>query len=77
MKQGIIALIPKPDKDPKTINNRLKTNLHKIIGDSQSGFMKNRSIHNNIRLALNLLNYRQVIVDDGFIFSLTFTKPWT
>lgn len=37
--------------------NRLKNNLHKIISDSQSGFMKGmkgRSIHNNIRLSFRL-----------------------
>lgn len=37
--------------------NRLKKNLHKIISDSQSGFMKGmkgRSIHNNIRLSFRL-----------------------
>lgn len=56
--------------------NRLKTNLHKIISDSQSGFMKNRSIHNNIRLVLDLLDYRQLIVDDGFIFFLDFYKAF-
>lgn len=73
MKQGIITLIPKPDKDPKILDNfrpitllntdykivtliyanRLKMFLHKIISESQSGFMKGRSIHNNIRLVFD------------------------
>jgi len=87
MKQGVITLIPKPDKDPKVLDNfrpitllntdykivtliyanRLKLFLHKIISDSQSGFMKGRSLHNNIRLVLDLLDYRHLIKDDGFI----------
>ncbi|KAF7650888.1 hypothetical protein LDENG_00119260 [Lucifuga dentata] len=61
MKQGIITLIPKPGKNP------LKKHLHKIISDSQSGFMSGRSIHNNIRLVLDLLDYNNLIEDDGFI----------
>lgn len=96
MKQGIITLIPKPDKDPKILDNfrpitllntdykivtliyanRLKIFLHKIISDSQSGFMKGRSIHNNIRLVLDLLDYRHLIEDDGFIFFIDFYKAF-
>lgn len=88
MKQGVITLIPKPDKDPKILDNfrpitllntdykivtiiyarRLKKFLHKIISDSQSGFMKGRSIHNNIRLVLDILDYSHDI--DGFILFL-------
>lgn len=96
MKQGVITLIPKPDKDPKLLDNfrpitllntdykivttvyasRLKKILHKIISDSQSGFMKGRSIHDNIRLVLDILDYRHLIDDDGFILFLDFFKAF-
>lgn len=56
--------------------NRLKSNLDKIISDSQSGFMKNRSIHNNIRLFLDLLDYSHLIEDDGFILFHDFYKAF-
>lgn len=56
--------------------NRLKCNLDKIINDSQSGFMKNRSIHNNIRLVIDLLDYKHLIEDDGFILFLDFYKAF-
>ncbi len=74
MKQGLISLIPKPDKDPLQIDNwrpitllntdyklialiyarRLKSGLDQIIHESQTGFMKNRHISNNIRLIFDL-----------------------
>ncbi len=77
MKQGLISLIPKPDKDPLEIDNwrpitllntdyklialiyarRLKSELDQIINESQTGFMKNRHISNNIRLIFDLLDY--------------------
>lgn len=91
MKQGIITLIPKPGKDnlrPITLlntdykivtlvyANRLKSNRDKIIGDSQSGFMKGRYIHNNIRLVIDLQDYKHLIEDDGFILFLDFYKAF-
>ncbi len=56
--------------------NRLKMFLHKIISESQSGFMKGRSIHNNIRLVFDLLDYRHLIEDDGFILFIDFYKAF-
>lgn len=32
--------------------NRLKTGIKQIVSETQSGFIRNRSIHNNIRLVL-------------------------
>lgn len=81
MKQGVIKLIPKPEKDKRLLNNfrpitllntdykifttalaiRLKNGLPKIISNSQSGFMKGRSIHNNIRMVLDLIDYSDLI----------------
>lgn len=77
MKQGIIALIPKPDTNIKLTDNyrpisllnndyklltyiytyRLKKRLDTIISETQSGFVNKRSIHNNIRLVKDLLDY--------------------
>ena len=69
MKQGLITLIPKPDKDPLSLDNwkpitllniyykmfslahakRLKSGLHEIINETQTGFMPNRHTSSNIR----------------------------
>lgn len=55
--------------------NRLKMGIDQIISESQSGFIKDRSIHNNIRLVLDLLDYNFLIEDKGFIFFLSiFTR---
>lgn len=56
--------------------NRHKKHLHQIISESQSGFMKRRSIHNNIRFVLDLLDYNQFITDPGFILFLDFYKAF-
>jgi len=37
-------------------------------------FLKGRSIHNNIRLVLDLLDYNYLIEDDGFILFLTLSN---
>ena len=57
-------------------SNRLKEGLPQIISDTQSGFMKGRSIHNNIRLVLDLVEYSDYINDDGFILFLDFYKAF-
>lgn len=74
MKQGLIVLIPKSNKNIQDLDNwrpisllnidykilaavyasRLKTCLEEVISETQSGFMKNRHISNNIRLILDL-----------------------
>ncbi len=56
-------------------SNRLK-GLPQIISDTQSGFMKGRSIHDNIRLVLDLVEYSDYISDDGFILFLDFYKAF-
>lgn len=55
-------------------SNRLKEGLPQIISDTRSGFMKGRSIHNNIRLVLDL-NIVSTS-DDGFILFLDFHKAF-
>uniref|UniRef100_A0A8C6MA25 Reverse transcriptase domain-containing protein n=1 Tax=Nothobranchius furzeri TaxID=105023 RepID=A0A8C6MA25_NOTFU len=56
--------------------NRLKGILPSIIDESQSGFMKNRHIVNNIRLVLDLLDYSDLIDTDSFIMFLDFQKAF-
>ena len=58
------------------IANRLKEGITQIISKSQSGFIKGRSIHNNIRLVLDLLEYSDCIEDNGFILFLDFCKAF-
>ena len=57
-------------------SNRLKKNLHQIVRESQSGFIKGRSIHNNIRLILDILDYQNWIEDEGYILFLDFRKAF-
>ncbi len=45
-------------------SDRLKNKLNQVISESQSGFLKGRSIHNNIRLILDILDYHEWIEDD-------------
>lgn len=55
---------------------RLKTGISKLISPTQSGFLKGRSIHNNIRLVLDLTDYNYLIKEDGFIFFLDIHKAF-
>lgn len=57
-------------------SSRLKKNIDQIISESQSGFIKGRSIHNNIRLVLDILDYREYIEDEGYILFLDFKKAF-
>ncbi len=96
MKQGVIVLIPKPGKNPKTIDSLrpitllnndykllahiytslLKEGLSQVVSDTQSGFLNGRSIHNNIRLTLDVLDYNELIEDKGCILFLDFKKAF-
>ena len=94
--QGLITLIPKPNKDVLLLDNwrpisllnndykvlaisfakRLKSVLESIIDETQSGFMRNRHIANNIRLVLDILDYPDLILDDSLILFLDFRKAF-
>lgn len=96
MCQGLITLLPKPNKDcllldnwrPITlINNdvkllahvfaqRIKLCLDTIIDDSQSGFMQGRHISNNIRLILDLIDYKDYINDNSYILFIDIYKAF-
>ena len=56
--------------------NRLKTGLGDIISETQSGFMKNCHITNNIRLVLDLLDYADAVQSQALLFFLDFYKAF-
>ena len=96
MKQGLINLIPKPNKDPLLVENwrpitllntdyklfalvfarRLKKDLSEIISETQTGFVTNRHISNNIRLVLDLIDYSEHIESNAIIVFLDFFKAF-
>ena len=55
---------------------RLQKGISDLIADTQSGFLRGRSIHNNIRLVMDIIEYRNMIEDDGFILFLDFFKAF-
>ncbi len=55
---------------------RLNIILQDIIGETQSGFLKNRHISNNIRLVLDLLDYSELVKDDSYMLFLDFYKAF-
>lgn len=60
----------------KALASRLKTGISQIISVTQSGFLKDRSIHNNIRLVFDLVEYGHLIEEDGLILFLDFYKAF-
>lgn len=44
--------------------SRLQTGISNLIAEAQSGFLKGRSIHNNIRLVMDIIEYRHQIEDE-------------
>uniref|UniRef100_A0A3B3IJR3 Reverse transcriptase domain-containing protein n=1 Tax=Oryzias latipes TaxID=8090 RepID=A0A3B3IJR3_ORYLA len=57
-------------------SNRFKSDITQIISETQSGFIKGRSIHNNLRLVLDMIDYEHLIDTDGFILFLDFYKAF-
>lgn len=55
---------------------RMKKGPSQIISETQSGFLGGRSIHNNIRLVLDLIDYSNIFVEKGFIVFLDFYKAF-
>jgi hypothetical protein len=54
----------------------MKEVLDAIIDETQSGFMRNRHISNNVRLVLDILHYSDLITEDSFILFLDFYKAF-
>jgi hypothetical protein len=50
--------------------NRRKQGLDDIISETQSAFIKGRSIHNCILLVLDIFDYSELMEDDGFMLFL-------
>lgn len=55
---------------------RLKKGVSSIISETQSGFLRGRSIQNNIRLVLDLLDYSYLVQGRGFVLFLDFYKAF-
>uniref|UniRef100_I3KX85 Reverse transcriptase domain-containing protein n=1 Tax=Oreochromis niloticus TaxID=8128 RepID=I3KX85_ORENI len=60
----------------QVLANRIKPVLDKVIDESQSGFMQNRHISNNIRLILDIINYPELVQDGSLIPFLDFYKAF-
>lgn len=87
MKQGLIILIPKSGKNKIILNNlrpitllnaeyKIFAAISNIISVTQSAFLKGRSIHNNMRLISDLVDYSKVIQKKGFLLFLDFYKAF-
>lgn len=50
--------------------------MSQVISETQSGFIKGRLIHNNIKLVLDLIDYRDLIKNDEFVLFLDFYKAF-
>ncbi len=55
---------------------RIKFVLDYIIDETQSGFLSNRHISNNVRLVLDLIDYADLCPDESFILFLDFYKAF-
>lgn len=51
---------------------RLKSGLNDVIHESQNGFMPGCHIADNIRLILDLVYYKDLILDDSLILFLDY-----
>ena len=60
----------------KAIANRLKTHLHKLINNDQTGFLKGRFIGENIRLIDSVVNYTAAKNIPGLLLFLDFEKAF-
>lgn len=50
---------------------RLQLGISNLIAETQSRFLNGRSIHNNIRLVMDIIEYRNHIEQDGFLLLLS------
>ncbi|KAJ8039679.1 hypothetical protein HOLleu_13759 [Holothuria leucospilota] len=60
----------------KAIASRLKKVLSSLIGNTQTGFMSNRFIGENVRFVLDLIDYSNHNNIPGFLFFLDFEKAF-
>lgn len=90
MRHRLIISIPKPGKDPRFIENRRNITLrysdYKLLTYIFSTRLQQEfhillqkhnlvfKIHNNIRLVMDIIEYRNQIENDGYLFFLDFYK---
>ena len=60
----------------KAVANRLKTHLHKLINNDQTGFLRGRFIGENIHLIDSVINYTAVKKVTGLLLFLDFEKAF-
>ena len=60
----------------KAIANRLKTHLHKLINNDQTGFLKGRFTGENLRLIDSVVNYTATKRTPGLLLFLDFEKAF-
>ena len=58
------------------IANRMKPELNRIISDSQTGFLKGRSMGESTRLIYDLLHYTEVNRIPGLLMAIDFEKAF-
>ncbi len=56
--------------------NWLRQVLAELVDEFQSAFIKGRSIHNNVRLILDMLDYQSLIETEGIILFIDFFKAF-
>lgn len=58
------------------LTKRINEVLDAIIDETQSGFMRNIHISNNVRVVLDILDYPDLITEDSFILLFDFYKAF-
>ena len=58
----------------KTIDNRLRTVIHGLIADTQTGFLSNQNISTNVRKTIDVIEYCNRTNQPGVILSIDMEK---
>ena len=59
-----------------TLSNRLQQVIAQIVNEDQSGYIKNRFIGCNIRLAQDIIDFTNIYKKQGILISLDFQKAF-
>lgn len=55
--------------DPRLLfTSHLQRGMSNLIAETQSGFLKGGSLHKDIRLVMDIIEFRDQTEDDGFLF---------